>query len=68
MPGDLKGTVNKKNLTGALYTGLERTSYKFLLSVIFLKKLLSAYNVHGESHNGEKSIEIKHISVINRKT
>ncbi len=54
-----------KKLNGTLYTGLERTTYKFNFSVILKKKLLSAF-IEITLH-GEKSVKIKHISINNQK-
>jgi hypothetical protein len=52
MPGDIKKRESiSKKFNEALYTGLERITYKFLF--------FSMEN----TLNGEKSIEIKHISV-----
>jgi hypothetical protein len=66
MSDDLIGTVYRKSLSGALHTGLERTTYKFNFSEILKKNLLYAYIEN--TLNGEKIVEIKYILVNVRRT
>ncbi len=56
MPGDYKETRYRKNQIGILYTGLERTNYKFSFSEIFLKHFLSAYMEN--TLNGKKVLKL----------
>ncbi len=53
MSNDLKGTVYRKTLHGALHTGLERTTYKFYFSEILKNNLL--YACIENTLNGEKN-------------
>jgi hypothetical protein len=59
-----KATVYQKKSNGTLYTSLQRTTSIYYLSVILTKNLLSASMEN--TLNGEKSLKIKPISVINR--
>jgi hypothetical protein len=55
-----------KQWNGALYTGLERTTYKFIFSESLQKNWLSAYMEN--TLNGEKNIESKQMSINHRTT
>ncbi len=68
IPGDFKGTVLyiKKIEWGIIYLPRKKTTRKFYFLEILKKNLLSAYMEN--TLNGEKSNEIKHISVKFRTT